>query len=52
MNVGHYGAYIIPAYGLSILVLSALVAESLLRARRWRRAAEAGRRPKDAPAEQ
>ena len=52
MNVGHYGAYIIPAYGLSILVLSALVVESLLRARRWKRAAEEGRRPKGAPNDQ
>ena len=52
MNVGHYGAYIIPAYAISALVLSALVIESLLRARRWKRAAEANRRPKGSPGEQ
>ncbi|MEO6341137.1 MAG: heme exporter protein CcmD [Caulobacteraceae bacterium] len=46
MNVGHYGAYIIPAYAISAVVLSALVIESLLRARRWKRAAEKGRGPK------
>jgi heme exporter protein CcmD len=52
MNVGHYGVYIIPAYAISILVLSALVVESLLRARRWKRAAEEGRRAKGLPTDQ
>ena len=50
MNLGHYGAYIIPAYAISAVVLTALVIESLLRARHWKRAAEEGRRPKGPPA--
>jgi len=49
MNVGHYGAFIIPAYAISAVVLAALVIESLLRARRWKRAAEGERQPKGAP---
>jgi|GEM_PF-6868492 len=45
MDLGRYAIYILPAYGLSVLVLGALVIESLLRARRWRKAAERGARP-------
>jgi heme exporter protein CcmD len=44
LAVGHDALYVWPAYVLSALVLVALVLDSLLRARRWRRAAE---RPKD-----
>jgi heme exporter protein CcmD len=36
-----YAAYVCAAYGLSALVVGWLVVDSLLRARRWRRAAEA-----------
>jgi heme exporter protein CcmD len=36
-----YAVYVWGAYGLSALVLGGLVGDSLLRARRWRRAADA-----------
>jgi len=38
---GHYAAYVIPAWGLSALVLLAMTVDSLWRASKWRRAAEA-----------
>lgn len=37
---GRHAVYVWAAYGASAAVLLALVADSLLRARRWRRAAE------------
>jgi heme exporter protein D len=40
LDVGRYAAFIWPAYGVSALVLIALTVDSLLRARRWRKAAE------------
>jgi heme exporter protein D len=40
-DAGEYGFYIWTAYGLSAVVIGWLVADSLMRARRWRRAAEA-----------
>ena len=43
-DAGAYAAYVWPAYGISTLVLLALAADSLWRARRWRRRAE---RPDD-----
>jgi heme exporter protein D len=36
---GKYAAFVWPAYGLTALVFILMVAASLLRARRWRRAA-------------
>jgi heme exporter protein D len=33
---GKYAAYILPAYGISVLVIAAMTADTLLRARRWR----------------
>ena len=39
-EVGRYGPYIWPAFGLSALLLSALIAQSLVSARHWRREAE------------
>ncbi len=39
-DAGRYAAFVWPAYGISALVLLALVADTLLRARRWRRRAE------------
>ncbi len=39
--VGRYGAYVIPAWGLSALVLAWMVVDSLWRAHRWRKAADA-----------
>jgi heme exporter protein CcmD len=47
-SLGRYAVYILPAYGISAVVLAALVIEALLRARRWRKAA-GEERPKDAP---
>ena len=47
LDVGRYAVFIWPAYGVSALVLGGLVIDSLMRAARWRRAAEAGRPPKD-----
>lgn len=40
IEMGRYGAYVWPAYGISALVLVGLVADSLLRAARWRRRAD------------
>ncbi len=40
LDVGRYAVFIWPAYGISALTLLALLVDSLLRARRWRRAAE------------
>jgi heme exporter protein CcmD len=39
--VGRYGAYVIPAWGISAAVLLWMVVDSLWRARRWRQAADA-----------
>jgi heme exporter protein D len=38
--MGKYAVYVWSAYGASLLVLAALVWDSLARARRWRRAAQ------------
>jgi heme exporter protein D len=46
LDMGRYAAYVWPAYAISAVVLIAMVWDSLARARRWRRAAEA----QDAPA--
>jgi heme exporter protein D len=48
LDAGKYALYLWPAYGLSVLVIGGLVVESLMRAARWRRAAEAQER-KDVP---
>ncbi len=47
---GKYAAFVATAYGVSALVLGALVVESLWRARRWRKAAERARSVKAPPA--
>jgi heme exporter protein D len=47
LDAGKYALYLWPAYGLSVVVIAGLVAESLMRARRWRRAAEAQEREDD-----
>lgn len=41
LDVGRYGGFIWTAYGVSALTLLALTVDSLVRAARWRRAAEA-----------
>ena len=48
LDAGKYALYLWPAYGLSAAVIAGLVIESLTRAARWRRAAEAQER-KDVP---
>ena len=48
LHVGRYAAFIWPAYGLSALVIAAMVAETLVRARRWKARAEGkGGSPRD-----
>ncbi len=44
-SAGRYGAYIWPAYGVSLIGLVAMIVDTILRARRWRR--EADRRAAD-----
>jgi heme exporter protein D len=39
LEFGKYAAYIVPAYAISALVIAGLVADTLLRARHWRREA-------------
>jgi heme exporter protein D len=41
MDLGRYAVFILPAYGVSVLVLGGLLVDSLLRARKWRREVEA-----------
>jgi heme exporter protein CcmD len=42
LEFGKYAAYIAPAYLISLVVIAGMVADTVLRARRWRR--EAARR--------
>ena len=46
-EAGKYAAFLWPAYGISLLVLGALVAESLASARRWRKRAKGSGKPED-----
>lgn len=39
-ELGKYAIYILPPYIVSIVVIGALTADSLLRARRWKREVE------------
>lgn len=39
-DMGRYAAFVWPAYAATAVVLGGLIADSLLRARRWRREAE------------
>jgi heme exporter protein D len=47
LDAGRYAVFIWPAYGLSAVILLGLVAETVLRARRWRLRAEAFTRDED-----
>ncbi len=40
-DAGKYAAYVWPAYGLTAIVIGGMVADTLARARRWRREVEA-----------
>jgi heme exporter protein D len=42
-DAGRYALFVWPAYAVTGLVFAVLTLDSLLRARRWRRAAEAPR---------
>jgi heme exporter protein CcmD len=39
-ELGKYAVYIVPAYLISAVVIAALVADTLLRVRRWKREVE------------
>ena len=43
-DAGKYAGFVWPAYGLTALVFAGLIADSLARARRWRRSLEARER--------
>jgi heme exporter protein D len=43
-GLGRYALYVWPAYGISALALLAMAADSLFRARRWRKASERAER--------
>ena len=40
-DAGKYAVFVWPAYAITAVVFIALIADSLLRARRWRQAVEA-----------
>jgi heme exporter protein D len=40
-DAAKYGPYVWPAYAITALVIAAMVLDTFLRTRRWRRAAEA-----------
>lgn len=40
LDAGKYAAYVWPAFVLTVLVFAAMIAGSVLHARRWRRRAE------------
>lgn len=44
LGAGRYALFLWPAYALSAIVLAALVGETLISARRWRRRARDDRR--------
>jgi heme exporter protein D len=47
-DAGKYALFVWPAYGATALVFAGLILDTLLRARRWRRAARAPK-PDDEP---
>jgi len=49
LDAGKYAPYVWPAYAITVVVFVWLIGDSLMRARRWRRAVEA--REKDAAAD-
>ena len=40
-HAGKYAAYVWPAYGFTVIVIGAMAADTLARARRWRRQVDA-----------
>jgi heme exporter protein CcmD len=52
LHVGAYGAYIWPAFGLTVLILAWMVVDTLVRAARWKARAQgsqADRPPRNGP---
>jgi heme exporter protein D len=47
-DMGKYAVYVWPAYGVSAVVLIAMVWDSVARAARWRKTAEAAEPPSKA----
>ena len=39
-ELGKYAIYIVPAYAITAVVICAIIADTLLRARRWKREVE------------
>ena len=48
LDMGRYAAYVWPAYAISAAVLLAMLWDSLRRARRWRKEAEAAQQKDEA----
>ncbi len=46
-DAGRYAVFLWPAYAITALVIAGLIGESLWRARRWRREAEARERSEE-----
>jgi len=40
-EAGKYAPYVWPAYAITVLVFAVMIADSLIRARRWKREVEA-----------
>jgi heme exporter protein D len=40
-DAGKYGPFVWPAYAITALVFAAMIADSVLRTRRWRKAVQA-----------
>ena len=49
LDMGKYAGFVWPAYGVSLLGVAGLVADSLARARRWRREVRRREEEKDRP---
>ena len=49
LDMGRYAGFVWPAYGVSLLVLAGLVADSLRRASRWRREVRRREEERDRP---
>jgi heme exporter protein D len=47
-ELGKYAVYVIPAYAITAVVIAALVADTLLRAARWKREVEKREAARDA----
>ena len=48
LNAGKYAAFVWPAYALSVVVIGALITDTLVRARGWRLEVEAREAAQDA----